>query len=658
MKKYVSVFFFLIIAHCSTLAQIAVAVDAATIYKRARSVMNDKNPEKLARNLTEYYTDDASKVLSMAYWITRNIKYQYSGLGARSIALQSPTKVLKTKKALSTEYAQLFMAMCKSVDIQAETVDGYVKDFDFFPGDTLFKAEHTWNIVKIDDDWHIVDLTYAGSTFETEVSKTSKLMYSLFRVPQSNEMKPVKKHSPQWICMSPTTAIRTHLPVLSMFQLLQNPVTIEQFQQRDTAIRRHVKRYPHKQKDFSAINYFVELPQIEKYKILASEVLQQNQYAHLNAAFYNYYVVELFVKYHYLDDNGHLFASQGDLRNTLLHSQKADTLFQLAIKNDAKRLKSSQNRSNEWKRSLLDYNKLHQQQNQALSKRYAKSQQNTQKLTTQIPTLTAWLDKNTQKYNAETITNQLRPVVQRNEELYIGMNLLEKADSLYELSQEIMQQYDEILGNLIDADPQIALKNQQAAKAINDRNTKILRNYIKNKNSNMPMVYITNKSITKEVFTKNMMQIDSLHSVGVEAVMNSLASNFSNLNTLLKTYNSLTAQYLNNLQSAKSKIVHDSKEDARYATAVEEYAKNINKIKTELTLIQNSLPEIIEILKMESKNFTENSEMLKEDNMLETVRNKRYIDYRKKYRQIDVEYIKYFIKQNKEYKKLIQKVII
>ncbi|MDR0941750.1 MAG: hypothetical protein LBM68_05940 [Bacteroidales bacterium] len=639
-------------------AQILASVDTATIYKRARLVMTDKNPEKLAHNLTENYTDDASKVLSMAYWITRNIKYQYSGLGARAIDLKSPAKVLKTKKALSTEYAQLFMAMCKAVDIKAETVDGYIKDFDFFPGDTLFKAEHTWNIVKIDNDWYIVDLTYAGSTFNTEVSKLSKLMYTLFRVPQSNEMKPVKKYSPQWICMSPTTAVRTHLPVLSMFQLLKNPVTIEQFQQRDTAITRHLKRYPQKQKDFSAIDYFVELPQIEKYKILASEVLQQNPFAHLNAAFYNFYVVELFVKYHYLDENGHLFSTQEDLRNTLLYAQKADTLFQIAIKDDAKRLKLSQTRSNNWKHDLLDYNKQHQAQNQALSKRYAKSQQNIQKLTTQIPTLVAWLDKNTQKFNIETIKTQPRPVTQRNDDLYIGMDLLEKADSLHELSAETMQKYEELLGNSLKVDPRRALENQQTAKALNERNTRILRKYIKNKDSNMPMVYITDKSITKEVFTKNMRKIDSLYTIGVEEIVNTLESNFAALNTLLKEYTSLAGQYANTLLIAKSKVVYDSNEDARYIAAVEEYAYNVSRIQSELKQIQNSLPEFAEILKSEEKLFSENSALLKEDNMLESVRNKRYIDYRKKYRQIDVEYIKYYIKQNKEYKKLIQKVII
>ncbi|MDR0970219.1 MAG: hypothetical protein LBM67_06760 [Lentimicrobiaceae bacterium] len=658
MKKYIGIFFFFIIAHCSMQAQISASVDTATIYKRARLVMNDNNPEKLAHNLTENYTDDASKVLSMAYWITRNIKYQYSGLGARTIDLKSPAKVLKTKKALSTEYAQLFMAMCKAVDIKAETVDGYIKDFDFFPGDTLFKAEHTWNIVKIDNDWYIVDLTYAGSTFNTEVSKLSKLMYTLFRVPQSNEMKPVKKYSPQWICMSPTTAVRTHLPVLSMFQLLKNPVTIEQFQQRDTAIMRHLKRYPQKQKDFSAIDYFVELPQIEKYKILASEVLQQNPFAHLNAAFYNFYVVELFVKYHYLDENGHLFATQEDLRNTLLYAQKADTLFQIAIKDDVRRLKLSQTRSNNWKQDLLSYNKLHQAQNQALSKRYAKSQQNIQKLTTQIPTLIAWLDKNTHKFNSETIKNQPRPVTQRNDELYIGMDLLEKADSLHELSEETMQKYEDLLGNSLKVEPRVALENQQTAKALNERNTRILRNYIKNKNSNMPMVYITDKSITKEVFTKNMRKIDSLYTIGVEEIANTLESNFSALNTLLKEYTSLAGQYANTLLIAKSKVVYDSNEDARYIAAVEEYTHNVSRIQSELKQIQNSLPEFAEIVKSEEKLFSENSALLKEDNMLETVRNKRYIDYRKKYRQIDVEYIKYYIKQNKDYTKLIQKVII
>ncbi len=658
MKNNIGIFFFFILLHCSVQAQISASVDTATIYRRARSVMSDRNLEKLAHTLTEPYKDEASKVLAMSYWISRNIKYQYSGLGSRTIEIKTPEKVLKTKKALSIEYARLFIAMCDAVNIKAEQVDGYVKEFDFLPGDTLFKAEHTWNIVRIDSIWHIVDLTYAGSTFDTEVSKSSKFMYTIFRVPQSSDMKPVRKYSSQWIGMPPTSAVRTHLPVLSMFQLLQNPVSIEQFQQRDSAVIRHVKRYPQKLKDFSALNYFVELPQMEKYKILASEVLQQNPFAHLNAAFYNFYVVEMFKQNHFLDANGHLFATQDDLRNTLLFSQKADTLFNIAIKNDAKRLKQAQTRSNNWKRDLMNYNKLHQLQNQVLGKRYAKSLQNVQKLSTQIPAMLATIEKNTQKHSVETIKAQYRPTTQRNEDLYIGMDLLEKADSLSELSQETMQLYNELLGNLLQANPQIALNNQQEAQKLNERNTRILRNYVNTKSSNMPLVYLTDKSITKEVFTQNMNRVDSLHAVGVEAVTSTLLTNFVAINTLLKQYNSLTDAYLTVLRTAKSKIATDSNEDIRYITAVEEYTKNMSRIKNELTQIQKSLPAFAEILKLEQKLFIENSELLKEDNMLETLRHKRYIDYRKKYRQIDVEYIKYFIKQNKEYKKLIQKVII
>ncbi|MDR2963948.1 MAG: hypothetical protein LBU90_10015 [Bacteroidales bacterium] len=657
MKKIVGFFFFWIALQCSIQAQITTSIDTTAVYKRARSVAGERNPEKLAKNLSDPFKDDASKVLAMSYWITRNIKYEYSGLGARAVEIKTPEKVLKTRKALSTEYAQLFVAMCAAVNIKAEAVDGYVKDFDFFPGDTLFKAEHTWNVVRINNDWHIVDLTYAGYTFNPSVSSSSKFLYSLFRIPQSSDMKPVRKYSPQWICISPTAAVRTHLPVLAMFQLLQNPVSIEQFQQRDTAVKRHVQQYPQKLSDCSAIDYFVELPQMEKYKILASQTLQQNPYAHLNAAFYNYYVVDLFKTYHYLDENGHLFASQKDLKDVLLYARKADTLFQIAIQNDGKRLTLAQERSTAWRRDLMNYNKIHQAETQAMSKRYAKSLQNANKLNSQIPSMIAAIDKNMQKYSVEAIQKQHRPTTQRNEDLYAGMDLLEKADTYYEQSQETLQQYNDVLGNLLAANPQAALAKQKEAKAINERNTTVLRNYISNKSSNMPMGYASNKSINKEVFTENMRKIENLNAAGTDTIVNVLLTNFPAINSSLKKYSSLTGAYLNALLTAKSKLAHDGNEDARYTAAVEEYARNMNTVKEELTQIHKSLPEITTILKSEEKLFAENTELLKRDNMLETIRHKRYIEYRKKYRQIDVEYIKYFIKQNKENQKIIKKVI-
>lgn len=73
------------------------------------------------------------------------------------VALQ----VLRNKKAVCEGYARLFKAMCNHAGIPARVLTGYART-NFTSRDNRFRSNHTWNAVRIDSNWHLLDITWAS----------------------------------------------------------------------------------------------------------------------------------------------------------------------------------------------------------------------------------------------------------------------------------------------------------------------------------------------------------------------------------------------------------------------------------------------------------------------------------------------------------------
>ena len=139
-------------------------IDTNKIQKKSRFIRKKftKYPTVLAAKLTKDMDDDASKVIAITYWIAKNIKYDYQAYLSNTLDRKNSREVLKSRKALCGEYAMLFNDMCESVGVKSQTISGYVHNFDFFAGDTLYRAEHAWSTVFVDDHWELMDLTFGA----------------------------------------------------------------------------------------------------------------------------------------------------------------------------------------------------------------------------------------------------------------------------------------------------------------------------------------------------------------------------------------------------------------------------------------------------------------------------------------------------------------
>ena len=231
MKNNVILWFICLLPFFSIAAQSSSVVDTNSIYKQSRHVRKKfcKHPSVLAAKLTKELEDDASKVLAISYWITKNIKYDYAAYLSNSLNRHTNVQVLRRRIALCSEYASLFNEMCESVGIKSETISGYVHEFDFFPGDTLYRAEHAWSTVFVDDHWKLMDLTFGAGHIAPKKQWFKKMLWVLFEKPYEVEWHYVHAYNPDWFNVPPQEMLMTHYPILDFFQMLENPVSIEDF---------------------------------------------------------------------------------------------------------------------------------------------------------------------------------------------------------------------------------------------------------------------------------------------------------------------------------------------------------------------------------------------------------------------------------------------
>ena len=138
------------------------------IQKKSRWILpkNSKLSTTLAVKLTKDFKDDASKSYAISYWIAKKVKYDYKAFLTNTLSRHSSKEVLKRRRALCSEYADLFNEMAEAAGLKSETINGYVHPFDFFPGDTLYRAEHAWSTVKINNQWELMDITWGAGYVE------------------------------------------------------------------------------------------------------------------------------------------------------------------------------------------------------------------------------------------------------------------------------------------------------------------------------------------------------------------------------------------------------------------------------------------------------------------------------------------------------------
>ncbi|MBL7095670.1 hypothetical protein ISS22_17075 [candidate division KSB1 bacterium] len=130
----------------------------------------------------------------------------------------SPNSVLKRRNGVCSGYANLFDSLVKKMEIVSFVVSGFAKGYGYSQKEKISddSANHAWNAVYIEDAWYLLDSTW-GSGY-AKPGKRGELVF-------------LKKLNDYYFLTPPENFICSHLPKQEYAQLLDPPITIEEFKQ-------------------------------------------------------------------------------------------------------------------------------------------------------------------------------------------------------------------------------------------------------------------------------------------------------------------------------------------------------------------------------------------------------------------------------------------
>ena len=169
-------------------------------------------------DLTDYAKENVKNKDELAkffyYWIGSNIQYDNElfekvlngtfddGEFAKK---QDEYNAYENRKGVCAGYANLFKWFMDEIDIEASVISGHIRDLrnHYVELESDDNYRHAWNAIKLNGKWILVDTTW-GTSKEHETSE-------------------------YYFDIKPEFSIITHYPEKSKWQLLKEPLTLEEF---------------------------------------------------------------------------------------------------------------------------------------------------------------------------------------------------------------------------------------------------------------------------------------------------------------------------------------------------------------------------------------------------------------------------------------------
>lgn len=183
--------------------------------------------DSLAKKLAAPWQTQVEKVRAIFSWIAQHISYNtaiynlgrgyrpakfvydpFDTVSSKSATEQTAEKVLRRRVAVCDGYSRLFKTLCDYAGIESEIITGYGKTY--VERNEKFRTNHTWNAVKIDGNWHLLDVTWASGFLTYSNEFVHKLDDSYFLTP-------------------PKQFILDHYPEDLQWTLLERPPTLREF---------------------------------------------------------------------------------------------------------------------------------------------------------------------------------------------------------------------------------------------------------------------------------------------------------------------------------------------------------------------------------------------------------------------------------------------
>lgn len=168
----------------------------------------------LARNLAALGSNDTEKARAIYTWIAHNISYDTpSFLAGRSVS-GKPEDVLRNGRAVCQGFAAVFQALATEAGLKSVIVEGYSKGYHYQTGAKITgPPDHAWNAVLIDGQYKLLDCTWGAGYMDTE-------------------KRFVRRFQDRYFFTKPEEFIFDHFPLNPRWQLLDPPVSREDYENR------------------------------------------------------------------------------------------------------------------------------------------------------------------------------------------------------------------------------------------------------------------------------------------------------------------------------------------------------------------------------------------------------------------------------------------
>lgn len=124
--------------------------------------------------ITANKSQTADRARAIYTWTALNIAYDCKAYHHPKQKNTTASYALINRKATSEGYATLFKTMCDLAQIKCEIINGLAKYDPENIGKVTEKNKHTWNAIFIDDEWHLIDVTWGAGFTDKKVKKFKK----------------------------------------------------------------------------------------------------------------------------------------------------------------------------------------------------------------------------------------------------------------------------------------------------------------------------------------------------------------------------------------------------------------------------------------------------------------------------------------------------
>lgn len=213
-------------------------VDYSEVDAYAQNAPEFKDMPDLVKYLIKpYQHNELLKARALFIWIASHVQYdmyKYKNIDKKNNHQNAYIKndnVYQTRLGVCGDFAALFNQMARRAHLNAEIITG-AAGYNLTPK-TALQSPHAWNAVKINNKWHLVDVTWAlGGQYATAQDirrpKEYKKLLKSRKKDKTKESFGIEEDRPiddYWFLPPPEEAIKTHFPQEIKWQLLKHPVT-------------------------------------------------------------------------------------------------------------------------------------------------------------------------------------------------------------------------------------------------------------------------------------------------------------------------------------------------------------------------------------------------------------------------------------------------